>query len=303
MRPHKHINVQTKAVVLDAAVAALATLERELQGLLPSQALLYVEARRLIRAFYHSQGQGQQQQPLAPSPRPSPTPALSLGALEASPLLLAPLLPDILALGCHAAAAAGAQGGQQQAPSALSSQAEEEGEGHGASAVVASAEAVPELQLKGVQVLGTLVRLFAGVPDPDAPPEEQEEQEAGGRPPSVLAQYTSQVTAALAPVLANPLSPALVEAGCGLFFAGLRAGEYTWWASGHTCIHVDWITRSHTITSIHPFIRTYAHESSHRAAGRCHRAQAPPRPPASLASAFLLRAPPRPLPRPERRRR
>lgn len=226
--------------MLDVALGALATLERELQqqGLSSSsssssQSLLYVEARRLIRDFYQGhqqQQQHQQQQPPGPSPRPSPTPtptptAVSLSALEASPLLLAPLLPDILALGCHAAAGVGAQGGQQ-APSALGSQAEEEDGpevGTGAAAAAAAAVgAVPELQLKGVRVLGTLVRLFAGVPDPDAPPEE--EAAAKGRRLSVLAQYTSQVTAALAPVLANPLSPALVEAGCGLFFAGLRAG-------------------------------------------------------------------------------
>lgn len=66
---------------------------------------------------------------------PSAAP-LSLATLEASPLLLAPLLPDAVALGCHAAAAVGGQ--------------EEAGGASGTETAAAGLVAVP---LKGVEIL------------------------------------------------------------------------------------------------------------------------------------------------------
>lgn len=63
----------------------------------------------------------------------STSPSISLSSLERSPLLLATLLPDIVALGCHAAAASAAAAvGQEQ-----------KGDGVG----------LVGLQLKGVEVL------------------------------------------------------------------------------------------------------------------------------------------------------
>ncbi len=160
---------QVKALALDVALQSLQTLERELR---PHGDEVYVEARRLILRFFQ-QGQGVEGE----------SSAAGLATLEGSPLLLAPLLPDILALGCHAASDGGSGGPQMP----------QQQQGGGAAAAAAAAAAVllgeegrgglPALQLKGAEILSTLVRLFGAVPDPDAPPEKGE-----GGPPLVLSQ-------------------------------------------------------------------------------------------------------------------
>jgi len=82
-----------------------------------------------------------------------------------------------------------------------------------ASAVV-DEQALPALQLMGVQLLQSVVVLFCHVEDPDI----------GQKGMSVLHQYTSQMTSALSPSLTCTFSPPVVEKACDVVLTTAKSG-------------------------------------------------------------------------------
>mmetsp|Transcript_47750 Transcript_47750/g.132586 ORF Transcript_47750/g.132586 Transcript_47750/m.132586 type:complete len:1277 (+) Transcript_47750:1600-5430(+) len=75
---------------------------------------------------------------------------------------------------------------------------------------------VPTLQQAGLKLLSCVVESLSGTTDPDS--------EAEGTTESILTQFTSQITSAFRPALANIVMPQLLAAGCDVFVVATAKG-------------------------------------------------------------------------------